>query len=465
MVLGCWLIAFGAAAVLEYAPHASLWFPPTAVTFAAVLVIGPRALPGPFLACIFVVMMDRQIFSGVASPAEVLLTGISFGVVHTAAYGGLALLLRTATEHSGPLSSFPRVNAFLIGGAIAAGIPSVLGALALDASGSGELEKIIAPRWIGDYAGLITLAPLMMILFAKVARHLELPLSVGLRRLIRPQLGQPALRNAWPKLLALSLVTLGVLGVSAALPKIDSLVFLLFLCLPVQLWLVYTESTLSSLLGVLLFALLLAAAASLGPLGEQAMLLQFVVISLAISSYLGLLAPGLYRDNHRLRQLLTHDGLTGALSRSFFEDAAREGLQQCQLKQQAATLVMIDLDNLKHINDSHGHAAGDWALKRLSEVCQTQLASGDLIGRLGGDEFALFLHHSEPDQTELLLQRIGRELAIQVVETDGDNKAALKLSASFGVAVATPGADACDYAGLLKAADLAMYRRKRKPGP
>ncbi len=459
LVLGCWLVAFGAAAVMEYAQHASLWFPPTAVTFAAVLVMGPRTLPILFLACVFVVLLNGQIFQRELSMSEVMLAGLSFGLTHTAAYGALALVIRAAADRDGPFGSFPRVNAFLLGGVVAAGVPAVLGSLSLittRAAEAADITILIAPRWIGDYAGLITLGPLMVIALARAAHHLAVPTPGGLRAFVHPETPRQPWRRAGGKLLALALLTTGVLAIAATFPDSESLVFLLFLCLPLQLWIVHSETALASLLGILLFSLLLAAAASLSDLANQALMLQFIVISLAVSSHLGLAVPALYRDNFRMRQLLTHDSLTGALARNFFEDGAREGLQQCELKAEPACLVMIDLDNLKQINDQFGHAAGDRALKSLAEICASQLAPGQLLGRLGGDEFALFLGERTRSDVEALLKNI-REALAQESARDPDAAAA----ASFGIAEFVPGAGPGDYQQLLAEADQAMYRDKR----
>lgn len=460
LVFGSWMLMFGAAAMLEYAPNASLWFPPAAITFAAVLVLGLRALPVLWLACLIVTLLADQIYQRGLSAAELLLAGLAFGLTHTVAYGVLALMIRAGASSYSPLTTFPRVNVFLLGGAIAAGLSSLFGGLSLAATGMADLADIptlITPWWIGDYAGLVTLAPLFAILLTRASDRLELPTPTGLRQFLVPTPANRSRRGALGKLLALVLVTVAVLALAAAFPDNSTLLFLLFLCVPLQLWIVHSEDTLTSLVGVLLFSVLVATAAGVSQLGNHALMLQFIVISLALSSYLGLAVPALYRDNHRMRQLLTHDSLTGALTRNFFEDAAREGLQQCELTEQSACLIMIDLDNLKQINDQFGHAAGDSALKILAGTLSSQLAPGQLLGRLGGDEFAVFIGGKTRREAEGLIEFIMRALRGQTPEN-----ASATISASFGIAEFAPGAGSADYDQLLAAADQAMYREKRR---
>lgn len=459
IVFGAWMIAFGSAALLEYAPNASLWFPPAAVTFTAVLVLGLRGLPVLWLACLFVTVLADQIFGRGLSWTELLLAGLAFGFTHTVAYAALALILRSGARHFSPVTTFRKINAFLLGGALAAGVSSLLGGLSLAATGMVDLDAVpslIAPWWIGDYAGLITVAPLFAILLVRLTETLELPAPQGFRLILGPQ----PWRRLWPraagKLAALTLVAVAVLSVGAVFPGQDAALFLLFLCLPLQLWIVHSETTLASLLGILIISLLLAISAALSNLAEQALMLQFVVISMAVSSYLGLAVPALYRDNRRMRQLLTHDSLTGALTRNFFEDAARDGIRQCQLQQHPACLVMVDLDDLKQINDRYGHAAGDSALKNLARICNSQLAPGQLLGRLGGDEFALFLGECAHADADRVVAAIARELAVAPPIAEGK-----RTMASFGIGEFMPGSGHADYDRLLAAADQAMYRNKR----
>jgi diguanylate cyclase (GGDEF)-like protein len=452
-----WLAAFAVAALLEYAPHASLWFPPAAITFSAVLVLGLRCLPVLWLACLIVTVLSDWIHgTGLGWPALVI-AGLAFGLTHTLAFGAVALFLRRGAIHASPVTTLRKVSLFLLGGAAAAGLSAVFGGLSLALNGMIELAAVpplIAPWWIGDYAGLVTVAPLFGLLLTRSAELLGVATPQGLRRLMGSQPWRALFPVAAGKLGLMLGLTLIVLMAAALFPQKESVLFLMFVALIVQLWIVHSESELAALLGILLFSTLLAIAAGQLGLSGQALMLQFVVISLAVSSYLGLAVPALYRDNVRLRELLTHDILTGALTRSFFEDAAREGIRRAVQESIPACLVMIDLDGLKRINDSHGHAVGDIALKTVARACAQNLAPGQLLGRLSGDEFAMFLIDCDLDSARQVIEAVRLDLVDSPPVIN-----ALNAEASFGVAELDP---ACsDFNALLAEADRAMYREKR----
>ncbi|NDY96699.1 MASE1 domain-containing protein [Wenzhouxiangella limi] len=293
LIFGSWLVAFGAAALLEYAPNASLWFPPAAVTFAAVMVLGLRALPVLWLGCLVVTLLADQIYQrGLAWP-ELLLAGLAFAITHTLAYAAVALVLRSRDDVLSPGAYRGNVTLFLMGGMLATGLSSALGGLSLAATGMTEfreLPALIPTWWIGDYAGLVTVAPLFAVLLTQLAEALE----VTPRKRLEPLLGPRPWHALWPgaalKLLGLAALTLTILAIAVVFAAPFVLVLLLLACLPVQLWIARNESPLVTLLGVFGFTLLLAIATSATGLREQAPTLQFMVISVAIGSYLDLAA-------------------------------------------------------------------------------------------------------------------------------------------------------------------------------
>lgn len=293
LIFGSWMVAFGAAALLEYAPNASLWFPPAAVTFAAVMVLGLRALPVLWLGCLVVTLLADQIYQrGLAWP-ELLLAGLAFALTHTLAYAAVALLLRSRDDILSPGAYRRNLTLFLLGGMLSAGLSSALGGLSLAATGMAEIRELpalIPTWWIGDYAGLVTVAPLFAVLLTQLAEALE----VTPRKRLDPLLGPTPWRALWPgaalKLLGLAAMTLTILAIAVVFAAPFVLVLLLAACLPIQLWIARNEPPLVTLLGVFGFTLLLAIATSATGLREHAPTLQFVVISVAIGSYLGLAA-------------------------------------------------------------------------------------------------------------------------------------------------------------------------------
>jgi integral membrane sensor domain MASE1 len=292
-VFGSWMIGFGAAALLEYAPNASLWFPPAGITFAAVLVLGLRALPVLWLGCLVVTVLSDQIYQrGMAWP-ELLLAGLAFAATHTLMYAAMALVLRALHRHPSPASEWNSVIKFLLGGALAAGLSSLLGGLSLAFSGMVEfavLPSLIVTWWIGDYAGLITVGPLFAVLLTRVAAALDLVAANRLGEVLGPD----PWRSLWPnetgKLAILTLPTAIMIAIVANFAEHPGLVYILLACVPIQIWIATTESPLATLLGVFGITLLLAAAAGMTNLSNHAPVLQILVITLAAASYLSLAA-------------------------------------------------------------------------------------------------------------------------------------------------------------------------------
>lgn len=451
-LLAIWLGAFLASALLEYAPHASLWFPPAAITFSALLVLGWRALPVLWLACLLSALITDRLYAQALTPAGIALSGLVFALTHTGAYGSVALILRRLAWDASPLTTLRKVTVVLIGGAVASGLAALLGAWGLSLTGMiavQEVPGLLAPWWIGDYAGLLTLGALATVGLVRLAGAAGLAVPEGIQYFSRHHRGPGLTASSGLKLLTLlgssALVLLG----AALFPEKETLLFLLFVAIVVQLWIVHTETELCALIGIALFSLLLVIATTALDLDAQALMLQFVLISLAANSYLGLAVPSLYNDNERLRLLLTHDVLTGALSRAFFEERARDGVESARRRGESAVLVMIDLDNLKKINDHSGHAAGDTALRTLAQTCQRHLQPGQILGRLSGDEFAIFLPRATAIRAQARIDAIRHELA----------HASHPISASFGIAELAAGEES--YETLLGRADRAMYREKR----
>ena len=456
LVAGLWLATFFAARLLEYAPHASLWFPPAGITLAALLVIGWRALPALWLACMVATLLADLGHNATLDLPRVLATGLAFALAHTGAYAVAALAMRHfSRDRSRHAATLRLVAAFLLLAAAGALLAAVLGALSLVLTGVMQPDAIagvLVPWWIGDYAGAVALAPLTVLLLSAIAGWAHVPVSARLPRMgveVSMRLGRPFLA----KFALLLAVTAAVLALRAAWPGEPAVLYLLLLAVVVQLWIAYTEGTLQAAVAVAGFSALLALLAALLSLGGDALVLQFALISVAANSYFALGVPALYADNLRLRQLLTNDPLTGALSRAFFEDRTREAVEAAQRRGEPGVLLMIDLDRLKAINDEHGHAAGDAALRTLAGCCRLSLRPWDLLGRIGGDEFAAWLPGATEVDATALVERIRRVIGDRDVPgTD------TLLQASFGSAALQEGDD---YDSLLRRADAAMYADKR----
>ncbi len=163
------------------------------------------------------------------------------------------------------------------------------------------------------------------------------------------------------------------------------------------------------------------------------------------------------RSQMKFQKLARRDGLTGIFNRQHFLESAQDALRECAHHAREACLMVMDLDHFKSVNDMHGHAAGDDALKRTVATCQVLLRPDDVFGRLGGEEFAILV----PDCPADVARRRAEAMRESVVASrrEGDAAADVSVTASFGVASTKD----CGYnlATLLAAADDAMYAAKR----
>jgi diguanylate cyclase (GGDEF)-like protein len=150
-----------------------------------------------------------------------------------------------------------------------------------------------------------------------------------------------------------------------------------------------------------------------------------------------------------------HDALTGLLNRLAFEQRLEAAIDRADIQRAPLTLLLVDLDGFKAINDSHGHQAGDHLLRTLAGRIRDAVRQNDSVARLGGDEFALLLEGDVPLTT---LDRIVGEVLQRLAEPVEYDGQALRVSGSIGVA-ACP-LDARDAYGLLRCADVALYRAK-----
>lgn len=459
LLLLLWLGSFLLAAALEHEPHASLWFPPAAVTFAGLYGLGWRAAPALLLACVLGTTLTEMSLPGEVRPGVLAWSSLVFALTHTGAYALPALMLRRLAPSLPTELTLRAVSQFLLLGALGALLAAGLGALGLrqtDLLESPDMFELVAAWWIGDYAALVTLAPALALVLRRVAGD-----AGGVRRFPPFEWGPWRFRrSAAGKLALMFAVTLAILFGYLELSNSRALLVMLVVPVMLQLWLVHTENHASAQLGLLGFSLLTVGAAAAFNVGEDALILQFAAISLAANSYLSLAVPALYAANKRLRDQVSHDGLTGALSRAFFEDRAATALADGVRRDRPSSIIMLDVDGLKQINDTHGHAGGDVALRELVARCKPCLGRDDFVGRLSGDEFAIFLPGSDPARASDVVQAIRGRLEAGPVPSLGR-----RVSASFGIATAAEASPSLSQ--LLQAADQAMYveKRKRRPLP
>jgi diguanylate cyclase (GGDEF)-like protein len=165
-------------------------------------------------------------------------------------------------------------------------------------------------------------------------------------------------------------------------------------------------------------------------------------------------------SRHHLEQLAATDPLTGLSNRRHFEEQLDREVTlrtRATRSKETSALMVLDLDNFKYVNDSHGHAVGDVVLQKIAILLAERLRSTDVIARLGGDEFAILLPDVPTTQVATIAADLGN--AIRSSRFTLDSGQHLRLSVSIGVTT-FGGADDLTPAELLVNADIAMYDAK-----
>ena len=174
---------------------------------------------------------------------------------------------------------------------------------------------------------------------------------------------------------------------------------------------------------------------------------------------------GLYRDvtqrknlERELQRLATTDVLTGMANRRSFLEVAEATFQRARESHAPLTVLMLDLDHFKTINDRFGHLEGDRVLAEFARATKHQLRAGDTVGRLGGEEFGLLLPHTLPAEGADIATRILE--AIRALELTDSNGQHYGVTTSMGLGTLSPGDRSLH--DLLDRADQALYLAKRR---
>ena len=165
-------------------------------------------------------------------------------------------------------------------------------------------------------------------------------------------------------------------------------------------------------------------------------------------------------DRRQLEQDLIsqvhHDELTGVTNRRRFQELARQRMRQAEAVGQPLSLLLLDVDYFKQINDTYGHLRGDEVLKALARVCRNHMDAEEVLARVGGEEFAMLLPEMDRDAARRQAERIRASVwNAPVVLAD----AAIHVSISIGVAQWRPGDSVAE---LLGRADQALQVAKYK---
>ncbi|MHB1075965.1 putative bifunctional diguanylate cyclase/phosphodiesterase [Thiobacillus sp.] len=300
--------------------------------------------------------------------------------------------------------------------------------------------------WLGELLGVYLIAPLLL----TASRWDLLPTNKGARL------------EGLVLVLGMLLLTRVMMEYAEPLRPAE---IVLFVLLPGVLWAALRFSVTGASVAIFLAALIVLGVSlvSFGGLTSATVprdvfALQISMMTMALG---GLFVSAALTERRysemRLDMLANHDPLTGLPNRSYFQDFLGHALARAQREKLQISLLFIDLDRFKHINDSQGHEVGDQVLRVVANRLDEQLRADDFVARLGGDEFAVILMHPPASRAA---SRVARKLLKALAESFKLDRRRYAIGASIGISVYPD--DGLDANTLLRQADLAMYQAKQR---
>jgi diguanylate cyclase (GGDEF)-like protein len=337
----------------------------------------------------------------------------------------------------------------LVAAPLGCAVSAATGVLTLMAFGdlpAGTVLRAVWVSWLGGLLGVYLVAPLL--------------LTASRWDLLQTHKGARVEALA----LVLSMLGLTLLMMEYAGP-VQPAEIVLFVLIPTVLWAALRFSVTGASLAIFLAALVTLGVAFVSyggitrgtPPGEV-FPLQVSMMTLALAGLFVSAALSEHRYSElQLNMLANHDPLTGLPNRSYFQDFLGHALARAQREGSQVSLLFIDLDRFKHINDSQGHEVGDQVLRIVANRLDEQLRADDFVARLGGDEFAVILTHPPASRAA---SRVARKLNQSLAESFRLGQRRYAIGASIGISVYPD--DGLDANTLLRQADLAMYQAKQR---
>ncbi len=157
-----------------------------------------------------------------------------------------------------------------------------------------------------------------------------------------------------------------------------------------------------------------------------------------------------------LVEIANYDALTSIANRGYIESQLKQEFSRAKRYRSEFSLLILDIDHFKNVNDDHGHLAGDEVLKQLSETLSEQIRESDLFGRFGGEEFIVILPNASEDETTIVAEKLRLSVEKLVITYKSID---INVTISQGVTQYSP--DIKDYLQMLHDADLALYHSKK----
>ncbi len=182
-------------------------------------------------------------------------------------------------------------------------------------------------------------------------------------------------------------------------------------------------------------------------------LLVFYPLVVGLTAYR--LARRLREQNQLLAELSRTDALSGLLNRRHWEDAVAAEFERCARSGVRSSLLMLDIDHFKSINDRHGHPAGDEVIRNVAEVLRASLRADDVPGRYGGEEFGALLPETPEAGAEVIAERFRKRIESRALSRSG-------LRATVSIGIAEIEARDMNYTVAISRADRALYAAKAR---
>jgi diguanylate cyclase (GGDEF)-like protein len=416
-------------------PSSTAVWPPAGIVLAAFLILGYRIWPGVFLGAFLVnVTTVGTIWTSLGIATGNTLEGLIGAYLVTRFANG-----KKCFENTPDIFKFA-ILAGLIGTTVAA----TIGVTSLSLGGFAnwaDFKPIWLTWWLGDGVGNVVLAPVLILWVA-----------------------ESRIGWSWAEFAELGALLSG-LALTAEL-VFDKVSFagvrnfpLEYLCIPFLVWAAFRFTQREAATAVLLLSAIAIWGTlqgfgpfAIGTRNESLLLLQsFMGIVAVMTIALASMTAERRRTEEQARNLAVTDPLTGLANYRRLVDVLDLEIKRSARSSRSFAILLLDMDELKKINDSHGHLVGSRALCRLADILRVYCRSMDTAARYGGDEFALVIPEAGKGEAD--------QVAIRICDRVAKNSESPSMSVSVGAAVYPDDGETIE--ALLSAADRALYEMKR----
>ena len=162
-------------------------------------------------------------------------------------------------------------------------------------------------------------------------------------------------------------------------------------------------------------------------------------------------------DLQAMKLIANRDALTGLLNRRAFLPLAKDALGDFRRVQRPLSVLMIDIDHFKRVNDRYGHPAGDVVIRKVGTIINDTIRTTDKVARFGGEEFVVLLNDNNAAGAAIIAERIRQTVASTVFEADND-----RLLATISIGIAEAEKFDTDIDRIIERADRALYEAKSR---